>query len=79
MIYYVIELQSSTTGAAIPFAYTELQDAEAKYHPILAAAAKSAVPKHGAMIITDRCLVIKSEVYEHEPPAAAEPAEETEN
>lgn len=72
MIFYVIELQSSTTGAVISFAFTNQPDAEAKYHELLAVAAKSAVPKHGAMLISGDGFVIKEEFYDHTVPAAEE-------
>lgn len=65
MIFYVIELQSSTTGAVISFAFTNQPDAEAKYHELLSVAAKSAVPKHGAMLISEDGFLIKEEFYDH--------------
>ena len=65
MIFYVIELQSSTTGSVISFAFTSQPDAEAKYHELLSVAAKSAVPKHGAMLISADGFVIKEEFYDH--------------
>ena len=66
MIFYVIEFQSSSTGAAIPLAFTVQADAEAKYHELLAVAAKSAVPKHGVMLCNEDLFVLKSEIYTHE-------------
>ena len=74
MIFYVIELQTSTTGAAIPYAYDNQPDAEAKYHTLLAVAAKSSVPKHSVMLIGENGFVIKSETYEH--PVVEETEEE---
>lgn len=65
MMYYVIELQTSTTGSVIPFSFTDRDQAEAKYHSLLAVAATSTVPKHGAMLFNDDGFVIKSEVYNH--------------
>ena len=70
MIFYVIELQSSTTGAVISFAFTNQPDAEAKYHELLSVAAKSAVPKHGAMLISEDGFVVKEEFYDHTTPEA---------
>lgn len=65
-MYYVIEIQSANnTGAVIPFTYTDRNEAEAKYHTLLAVAAVSEVDKHGAMLFTDDGFVIKSEVYNH--------------
>ena len=67
-MYYVIEIQTSNTGAVLPFVYTDRNEAEAKFHSLLAVAAVSAVPKHGAMLFTDDGFVLKSEVYNHEEP-----------
>ena len=68
MIFYVIEFQSSTTGAVIPLAYTDRSDAEAKYHELLAVAAKSEVRKHGVMLCNEDLFILKSELYTHEEP-----------
>ena len=65
MIFYVIELQSSTTGAVISFAFNNQPDAEAKYHELLSVAAKSAVAKHAILLISDDGFVIKQETYNH--------------
>ena len=66
MVYYVIELQTQAgSGAIIPFTFTDRNDAEAKYHALLAICATSKVPKHGAMLFNDDGFVIKSEVYTH--------------
>lgn len=64
-MFYVIEIQTSTTGAIIPFVFTNRNEAEAKYHDLLRVAAVSQVPKHGAMLFTDDLFVLKSEVYNH--------------
>ena len=66
MIFYVIEFQSEVAGSVIPFAFTDRSDAEAKYHTLLAAAAKSNVRKHGVMLCNEDLFLIKSEVYDHE-------------
>lgn len=65
MIFYVIELQTTTTGAVISFAFNNQPDAEAKYHELLAVAAKSAVPKHAVLLVSDDGFVIKQETYNH--------------
>lgn len=65
-MFYVIEIQTSNTGSVIPFVYTDRNDAEAKFHSLLAVAAVSEVPKHGAMLFTDDGFVLKSEVYNHQ-------------
>ena len=72
MTYYVIELQTGAEGAALPNAYTNRPDAEEKYHQILQYAAKSTVPKHGAVLMNEDGFIIKSEMYTHETEQAAE-------
>ena len=67
-MFYVIEIQTSNTGAIIPFVFQDRNQAEAKYHNILSAAAVSEAPKHGAMLFTDDGFVLKSEVYNHQDP-----------
>lgn len=67
MIFYVIEIQTNgETGSVIPFSFTDRDQAEAKYHSLLAVAATSTVAKHGAMLFNDNGFVIKSEVYDHQ-------------
>lgn len=68
MIFYVIELQTGVSGSCIPFAFDNKADAEAKYHTLLAVAAKSDVPKHGVILVNADGFVIKSEVYDHTEP-----------
>lgn len=66
MIYYVAEIQTlEETGSLIPFSFTDRNQAEAKYHTLLAGAAISSIPKHGAMLFNDDGFIIKSEVYNH--------------
>lgn len=66
MIYYVIEIQTlNNSGAVIPFSFADRNQAEAKYHSLLAVCATSDVPKHGAMLFNDDGFIIKSEVYNH--------------
>ena len=64
-MFYVIEIQTSESGAVIPFVFNNRNDAEAKYHSLLAVASLSSIPKHGAMLFNDDGFVIKSEVYNH--------------
>ena len=66
MVFYVIEIQTQAeTGAVIPFTFTNRNEAEAKYHSLLAVCATSNVPKHGAMLFNDDGFILKSEVYNH--------------
>lgn len=68
MTYIVIELQTNRKGATanIVTAYTDRNQAEQKYHSILAAAAASKVYIHAATILDMFGKVIKSEHYQHE-------------
>lgn len=66
MVFYVIEVQTAAgSGAVIPFSFTDRDQAEAKYHSLLAICATSAVPKHGAMIFNEDGFILKSEIYTH--------------
>ena len=65
-MFYVIEIQTSNTGSVIPFCFNDRNEAEAKYHALLTAAATSNVRKHGAMLFNDDGFILKSEVYNHE-------------
>lgn len=64
-MFYVIEIQTTNTGAVIPFVFNNLSEAEAKYHSLLSVAAVSQVNKHGALLFNDDGFVLKSEVYNH--------------
>ena len=79
MKYFVIEIQcydngqaSTPTYAYDSANYTSLDDARnaayAKYYSILAAAARSTLPSHAAMIFTDMGQFIQSEVFTHPQP-----------
>ena len=72
-MYIVIEIQTGEQVATLVNAYADRNVAENKYHTILAAAAVSEVPKHGAVMLTDEGVRLKSECYIHE---QEEPAEE---
>ena len=63
--YVVIELQTLADGriANNAIAYTDIRDANAKYHTILAAAAKSNLPAHAAVILTNEGYVQAQQCY----------------
>lgn len=67
MQYIVIELQTNEDGTAgsLVYCYDTEQEAESKYHGILAAAAVSGVPYHAATMITSAGMPIKWQGYEH--------------
>ena len=62
---YVLEVQSGESGAVIPFAFPSNQRSaiDSKYYSLLAAAAQSSVPRHGAMIIDEDCIVEDRKVF----------------
>lgn len=66
-MYIVIELQTDASGGVgnLVYKYDSLNEAEAKYHSILAAAAVSALPVHAAAILTNAGTLVRSEYYMH--------------
>ena len=73
-MYVVLEIQAGATVTAIVNSYEDRNTAESRYHQILASAAVSSVPKHGAVMLTDMGVRLKGECYEH--PTEEEPEEE---
>lgn len=68
MTYIVIELQVNVGGAVsnLVYAYTDRQQAENKYHTILAAAAVSGLPCHSAVMIAEDGTPIQHQCYRHD-------------
>lgn len=65
-MFIVIELQTTDGKTAnIVTAYEDRSEAEAKYHAILSAAAKSAVSTHAAVMLDERGNLEKTEYYLH--------------
>lgn len=66
-VYIVIELQIDKEGnvSSIVNSYTNINEAESKYHTVLAYAAISNVYRHSASILDDRGVTIKSESFRH--------------
>lgn len=65
-MFVVIELQQyGDTLQNLVTAHPTLQEAESKYHTVLAAAAISSVPVHSAVLLSGNGNVIKSECYRH--------------
>lgn len=66
MVYFVIETQvEAGIGSVVPFTFIDRDQAEAKYHSLLAVAAVSEVDKHGVLLANEDGFVLKSEVYNH--------------
>lgn len=66
-MYIVIELQTNADGTVgnLVYQYASLDEAESKFHYILAAAAVSALPVHAAVMLTNAGTMVKSEYYRH--------------
>ena len=62
--YIVMEVQNAGTPAVLTNTYTDLPQAMAKYHTVLAAAAVSQVPYHACFIISSEGVMPYSEVYD---------------
>lgn len=79
--YYVIEIQKYANGEyghIVHFAADEdpvkaRNKGESKYHEVLAAAAISNLPEHGAVLIHSSCVPVLYQCYKHEE-ENAEPA-----
>ena len=69
MNYIVMEIQKDKNDqiATIVTTHADIQDARAKYHTILAAAAKSGLPLHGALILEENGAQVARECYEVAP------------
>lgn len=67
MDYIVIEIQTFDTGSVTTQAwrYEDELGAEAKYHAVLAAAAKSALPRHAATMLAGDGSYVQHRCYEH--------------
>ena len=67
-MFIVIELQTNADGSVGNFvwAFTTREDAFAKYHAVLSAAAVSALPVHAAVILDNHGLQIAAQAFEHE-------------
>lgn len=68
MDYIVIEIQTFEGGQVTTQAWRYADDlsAEAKYHSVLAAAAKSALPRHAATMLAGDGSYVQHRCYEHE-------------
>ena len=77
MTYIVIEMQTNAGATAIvpPVSFTDRNQAESRFHSILASAAISAVEEHAVVMITNDGRVVRNEVYRH-PVEPAEPEQD---
>ena len=66
MHYILLEIQASNDAAStIATAFDTLNEANSRYHTILAAAAVSSVPTHTAVLLSEDGKLLKSECYRH--------------
>ena len=66
MFYTVLEIQVMNNGAksCIPVIYDSYDDALAKLYTVLAAAAKSTIPYHAAVVLNDSGAVTDGKVFD---------------
>ena len=71
-MYIVIEIQTNEDGSVGNFVwkFDAQADAEAKWHSVLATAAKSSLPVHSCTILRNDGLQLASMYYEHKKPEA---------
>ena len=73
MKYITFEIQNNNGAVGtLVNDFDDRNQAESKYHTILASAAISAVPIHSAMLMTDEGFLLESKCYKHEAQAQAE-------
>lgn len=79
MTYIVIEMQTNGGVTAIvpPVSFTDRNEAESRFHSMLASAAISSVEEHAVVMITNDGRVVRNEVYRH-PVTPVEPEPESE-
>jgi hypothetical protein len=67
MKYITIEIQTNADGSVgnLVYAFDSRNEAESKYHAILASAAISTLPEHSAIIITSEGKALCSQCYKH--------------
>lgn len=65
--YIVLEIQTNADGTVgtIVTQWPTINQAESKYHTVLAYAAASDLPMHSAMIITPDGMTLRGEHYTH--------------
>lgn len=77
-MFVVIELQTNPDGTLgnLVYAYTNRDEAEQKYHLILAAAAVSSLPVHAAVMLGNDGRSLMYQCYRHNEPEPTEVDEE---
>lgn len=78
-MYYIFEIQQYQDGSfghLVHWGETRNQ-AESKYHEVLAAAAVSGLPKHSATLLSEEGFPLDNKVYRHEVQPTPEPQPES--
>lgn len=77
-MYIVIELQTNFNGVVgnSVWSYENRSNAEEKYHLVLAAAAKSGLPCHAAVMLQNDGLQLAAQAYKVEEEPSPEPSPE---
>lgn len=68
MKYLVIEVQTNADGSIgnLTYSYDDRNQAESKYHAVLAAAAISALPMHTCVLFQSDGILLARQCYVHE-------------
>ena len=66
--YVVVELQTMNDGtvANLVTQHETREEAESKFHSVLAAAAVSGLPVHGSVLMNNHCFVLESRCFGQE-------------
>lgn len=69
MTYLVIEIQKNADGTVGNFVWTfnDINEAESKFHSVLASAAISTIFVHSCALLNEGGFLIKSQSYQHMP------------
>lgn len=67
-MYYILEIQKNAVGnyAHLVQSATTRNEAESKFHQVLAAAAISGLPLHSAALLTEDGLILMNGCYRNE-------------
>ena len=65
-MFIVMEIQKGNTTSTLVNTYDTRNEAENKFHTVLAYAAVSSLSKHSAVMLTEEGEYIKSECFKHE-------------
>ena len=66
-MYIVMEIQTNTNGevATLINQFENINNAESKFHQILASASVSEIPVHTAVLMDEKGVTYRAEYYDH--------------